>query len=352
MKRRGVLLLGLWLLAVITLTSGLLPSIAQAGQTELTPVACKEGVIREPITLKYGEYTTGCQIDTITDMDRFSFYGQKGEEAVLSLMWTGDSTNRLLSITIVAPDGAIVVKESTDYWTDNWGNYYGYHWQKLLSLTMAGTYVVLIEEEGHDDTAQYQLSLERVPPAFSYPSLTYFQAVQDSIDHLADMDFFAIQGTAGSNLQVLVSWLSDSQNSLMNVEIRDPQGVAVFNKNSDYWTDNWGNYYAGNMLIELPITVTGRHLLIIREDDGSSTFDYQIELQCISGTCVNLQPQPDVEGCLRERGEPVAGVKVKLKQAGEPDKFKKTDANGCYKFPSVVADLPYTVSVTDMVDGE
>jgi hypothetical protein len=211
---------------------------------------------------------------------------------------------------------------------------------------MTGTYLVLIEEVGHDATAEYLFSVEKVPPVFSYPRLSYFLAAQDSIDHFTDMDFFSFQGSAGSVVHVLVSWTSDSLYRNMNVEIRDPQGVSVYNENAPY--DNWGH----NMSIELPITVTGRYLLLIRGTNGSMTFNYQIELHCISGTCLNLQPQPAVEGCLRERGQLVTGVRVKLKQLGKPDQFKKTDVNGCYKFPSVVADLPYTISVTDTVEGE
>jgi hypothetical protein len=337
MKRRAVLFVRLLLSVLITAALAFLPSVALALPPE-TPVACKEGLIREPILLKYGEHTDGCQLDYVTDVDQFSVYGKAGDEVMLAVGWTTDSYGRTLLITVLGPTGSQIFQESTAM-----SNGAGQYWRKSISLTETGAHLIFIEEKEHNATPGYQLAIEGIPPMVSTPRLTNGAPEKAAMEGPADIDLFTFQGSAGSLIHIPVSFASDSYWKKMHVQILDSKGVTLADQNSVT-----SNGYGQNMLIKLPITKSGRYYLTV---DGAGTkFDYEVVLQCIFGTCQNLQPQPAVEGCLREKGQPLVGVKVKLEQAGEPDRFKITDTRGCYSFPAVVADLEYCVSVTDTVE--
>jgi hypothetical protein len=332
MKRGTGLLIGFLLPALLAVAVALLPSVARATLTE-TPVACKEGVIREPIPLKYGEHTDGCQLDYITDVDQFSFYGKTGEEVTIAVGWTTfPYTNKLL-ITVLNPSGSVILKETTK---DGY-NFYDQYYRKSVPLTETGTHYILIEENEHDATAGYQLDIEVIPPIVSCPRLTTSSPVTGVIEGPADIDLFAFQGSAGSVLHIPVSFVPETGPAYVHTQILDPDGDTVVDQTSDT-----------NLVLDLSITKNGRYYLII--DGVGVANQYEVLLQCIFGNCKNLQPQPPVEGCLREKGQPLAGVKVKLEQAGEPNRFKVTDSRGCYSFSSVVADLEYRVSVAGTVE--
>jgi hypothetical protein len=339
MKRGAVLFLYFLLPALFAVSLALVPSMADAALTE-TPVACKEGVIREPILLKYGEHTDGCQLEYVSDIDQFSFYGKIGDVVTFSVGWTTDSYRRTLSIRVLNPSGTTAFHESTAIVR----YYYGDYWRKSISLTETGTHFILIEENEHDATAGYQVAIEGIPPMISPPRLNNASPQQGVIEGPADIDLYAFQGSAGSLVRIPVSFTSSSYYKNMHVEIRDSEGLKLVSQDSGIVN----YYYATNVVIEFTVTENGRYYVAI--DGEGTTFDYEVLLQCISGACPNLQPQPSVEGCLLEQGQPLAGVKVKLEQAGEPKRYKVTDSRGCYSFTSVVADLEYRVSVAGTVE--
>ena len=55
---------------------------ADAAQPE-SPVACNEG--NEPVALRYGDHTTGCEFETVTDRDRFRFIGAAGDNVRINV---------------------------------------------------------------------------------------------------------------------------------------------------------------------------------------------------------------------------------------------------------------------------
>jgi len=57
------------------------------------------------------------------------------------------------------------------------------------------------------------------------------------------------------------------------------------------------------------------------------------------------QAPPDVSGCIKLKGKPLAGKTVALSQTGELTQKTTTDANGCYEFPAVVSGKRFKVNI-------
>jgi hypothetical protein len=119
----------------------------QTQRSEAAP-ECNEGVIAEPVPMAYGESTVGCQVDTSTDLDRFTFHGEAGTDIRIAIS-SPDGLDARLEIR--DPSGAVVY----DNWCLN-----GCTFQADLSLTETGTYHVAISDVDTNEGGSYQLGLQ------------------------------------------------------------------------------------------------------------------------------------------------------------------------------------------------
>lgn len=130
---------------VLTLTLVFFPFLVQADQPEPF-VECVEG--QEPTPINYGEHTNNCQIDNITDMDRFGFFGSEGEQIRVIVSETTTSAIELY-LEIWDPDGLQIANTAPG------GNI-------LVDLTLgkSGTYLIGIRENGANETGGYEVEVQ------------------------------------------------------------------------------------------------------------------------------------------------------------------------------------------------
>ena len=109
-----------------------------------TPVTCEEGAV---LQLNYGNHTSGCNIDTVTDLDTFRFTGSAGD-VIRTIVRSPSTMDPILEVR--DPEGALIVDErcggSCAIVIDS-------------TLTLSGTYSISLSEWGADDTGDYELSV-------------------------------------------------------------------------------------------------------------------------------------------------------------------------------------------------
>jgi hypothetical protein len=247
---------------VLVLTLGLFPSLVQAQQPEMS-IPYDEGVIAEPISLHYGEYTVHCEINPVTDLDRFRFVGSAGDTIRVLVRQTSGRLDPRLEIR--DPQGNELYNEFC---------YDACTLQADLTLTESGTYLLLISDEVADQTGSYTLQLERIPPVSTPPVIAYDFPVNDTIDPVTDIDFFTFSGAENTEVRILVRQTGGRLDP--RLAIRDPQGNELYNEFC---------YDACTLQADLALTESGTYLLLISDEVADQTGSYQISVQCLFGNC-------------------------------------------------------------------
>ena len=259
---------------VLTLTLVFFPFLVQADQPEPF-VECVEG--QEPTPINYGEHTNNCQIDNITDMDRFGFFGSEGEQIRVIVSETTTSAIELY-LEIWDPDGLQIANTAPG------GNI-------LVDLTLekTGSYLIGIRENGANETGGYMLQLERVFPINTPVGISYDFPENDVINHITDMDFYIFEGETNDNIRVIVSETTTSAIELY-LEIWDPDGLQIANTAP-----------GGNILVDLTLGKSGTYLIGIRENGANETGGYEVEVQCLMLSCPDLLlPSPVIDITLNQ----------------------------------------------------
>ncbi|MEE9345000.1 MAG: hypothetical protein V3U88_05280 [Methylococcales bacterium] len=238
----------------------LVMGVSYAVQPE-SPVACNEGV--EPLQLNYGDHTTGCAFEAVTDLDQFSFIGSAGDVVRINVSSRIDNSDPFVEVR--DPDGTVIFDQFCDG---------GCSIVIDLSLTISGTYTVTIQETRLDETGVYQLQLEKIPPVAEPRSFPYDLALDDELNPVTDLDFFSFEGIANTDVRINVS--SRIDNSDPFVEVRDPDGTVIF----DQFCDG-----SCSIVIDLSLTISGTYTVTVQETRLDETGEYQLNFQCLFGPC-------------------------------------------------------------------
>ena len=266
--------------------------------------------------IRYGDLVN-CAIGQIGDDDVFRFAGGSGETVRLQISnLTGGAR---ACFQLFDPDGepfdlGVCANNGRDY---------------LLEQT--GPHTVVVAEDDGNSTVEYAMTLERVdPPSPAAVPIDYNQVVDDEINNIGDVDLLFFSGEAGDTISVRISNLSGGARACFRVYAPDgePFDLGVCANNSRVY------------LLEK----TGRHAIVVTEDDGNSTVEYALGLTCVSGVCPNAD-LPAVSGCIARSGAPLEGRRVRLLQSDEPTRRTLTDVRGCYEFQRVAAGKPFQVRI-------
>ena len=259
---------------VLALTFMFFPYFAQAGQSE-TSVACDEGVIPEPIPINYGDHTTNCGINTNTDIDQFTFVGSAGDNIRINVSST-TSNWWDPRIEIRDPDGIVISDTHCNgapicsFSVD-------------LSLILSGTYLMAISDSGLNDTGNYTLQLEKIPPSFDPPGIPYNSTVSDGINPTTDMDFLVFGGETGTDIRINVSSTTSNWWD-PRLEIWDPDGTVIEDTHCN-------GSPTCSFSVDLSLTLSGTYLMAISDSGLNDTGNYQTDLQCLFGPCPDvIQP--------------------------------------------------------------
>jgi len=285
--------------------------LATLGEAAVEGVPCTP----EPtdMVISYGDLVT-CSIDVTGDTDVFRFLGSNGENVVLLVTSQGSLRP---CMELVAPDNTSTVE---------CGNAFSQLIDTTLNLT--GTYTVLVSASSF--SGAYALALERVaPPSFSARPIQYDDTVEDEVNPTGDIDLFSFEGTQGDTVDLLVT----SQGSLRPcMELVAPDNTR---------TVECGNAFSQQ--IDTTLNLTGTYTVLVSASSFSGA--YALALQCLAGPCVDDAPTPDISGCIKLKGSPLANREVRLLQRGEPIQRTTTDVNGCYEFENAVSGKNFRVII-------
>lgn len=123
--------------------------------------------LRSPTPMGPGDVVIGREIMPVSDLDTFSFNGEAGDDVRIILSRTGGPFGAFPCLEVRAPDNSEVESQSC-------GSI-----DLPLSLTISGTYQLIVTEQSNDQTVQYNLSFNclsgscpnRPPSCFVDPSL-------------------------------------------------------------------------------------------------------------------------------------------------------------------------------------
>jgi hypothetical protein len=288
----------------------------------LESTAVEEGTpcIPEPtdMSIAYGDLVT-CSIGVSGDADVFRFSGSTGEIILLQATYHSGSMRPCLKL--VAPDGTDL--EACENSFTN---------RIDTTLDQTGIYTILISDVFGTGTGEYAVALESIiPHSFTAQLIEYAETLQDEINPKGDVDLFYFEGTTSDTIVVEGTWQSGSMRPCIEM-------VAPDNTRLKACENSFTNR------IDTTLDYTGTYRILVTDVFGTGTGEYALDLQCLAGPCVPFTA-PDIAGCIKLKGAPLAGKKVILKQRGEDNQYTSTDAKGCYEFESAASGKKFKVII-------
>jgi hypothetical protein len=241
---------------VLSLVLVLFPCLVLAGQPE-DPAQCVEG--NEPLYLDYGQHTVGCQIDNVTDLDQIRVTVSPGDIGTL-LRLNATRTGGFLGqrIEVWDPCETKVIDEVNNNFTAD------------LPIDCAGEFRIFISDDNNAHTGTYTVHIERIPPVYA-PKVSYGCGYDDSVDHVADVDFLVFDGVAGTKVQLIATRTGGSLGQ--RIEVWDPSDVKIENEVNNNYSK------------EFDLSLTGEYLVAISDDNRAHTGTYIFNIECLFGSC-------------------------------------------------------------------
>ncbi len=256
-------------LAIIAISIIFLSGRSMAAQSE-TSVSCDEGVIGEPLSMVYGDYTVNCAINFATDSDRFSFDGAAGELVRINVVST--TTNMDPFLEVRDPTGAVIDTEIC--------NNVGCSFSLDVTLPQSGTYFLTLSDSGTNEAGNYTMQLERILPSPNLVQLDYGSSEIDTVSPQTDVDHYYFYGTAGTSIRF--NALSTATNMDPTIEVRDPNGTLVLNGATDGAScTNVGCSFS----VDLSPALTGTYSVLFYDGGTNESGSYQLSLWCVAGSC-------------------------------------------------------------------
>jgi hypothetical protein len=217
--------------------------------------------------VKYGDHIQPCGIGLAGDSDLFRFQGTAGEVVLIKVVdFAGGSSNPSCFLELVRPVGTIVASASA------FGTC-----QIRTTLDASGLFTARVSESGNNNLLTYSVELDRlVPPSTTARSINPSDTLVGSrIDPRGDADLFVFNGVSGDIISLkLTDQSGASGNPSCLLELYRPDGTLVA---SD--TD------VTSCIIDTTLNQTGVFTARVREDGDNNTMTYNLEYQCLSGSC-------------------------------------------------------------------
>ena len=251
---------------VLTTAMLAVPSLAQFPQVE-TAVPCNDP---SATVLAYGQHTTGCAISTPSDIDTFVFAATAGDPVRLAV---AALTNNLdLRVRILDSMGNQVAIDSC-----NSGTFDTCRFEMNLTLVSGGFHTVIVSEVGANNSGNYRLQLDRVPPVAGVPILAYNVPASEILSPGTDVDFIGFNALAGDLIMITVVSLTNNLDPF--IEIFDPNGMSIASGSCAGGTFNTCSFAVGS----LTIASAGMHRIVVEEIGLDNAGNYEITIQCLFG---------------------------------------------------------------------
>lgn len=112
--------------------------------------------------------------------------------------------------------------------------------------------------------------------------ISFSDTVACKINPVTDLDTFGFFGTKGDVIRI--TGLSDNTNFRMRLEVRDPKGKLLH--------DSWSY---SSIVHEFTMEETGNYLINISDSRVNNKAEYEVRVECKSGTCLNITNNTSVE---------------------------------------------------------
>ncbi len=203
-----------------------------------------------------GEYKTATI--AVGDMDVYSFQARAGDVLTIFVGVTGGSLDP--EVELYGPDGAVV--------STGWGPSSAVI--ETVKVTVAGTYLILLRDHYGQYTGAYSLTVITNPgPNPGDEDGWAIRSGEYAIANIAvgDMDVYNFWANAGDAVTAVV----DVNNGSLDpqVELHGPDGAVV--------STDWHSSSAA--IKGAKVTVTGTHLIVIRDHYGTYTGQYILSLE-------------------------------------------------------------------------
>ena len=222
-----------------------------------------------PLSYIVSGQTLSGEIDALSDMDAFQFYGNVNDRVLINAEMTSGSLDTV--ICLYPPDGAAAevactASDRVDY-----------------QLKKTGLYTIVIMDNGEDHTGTYNLTLLKIPCTVSYAgdldggSIVSGQTRSGTIDVQSDMDAYKFYGALGDQVTITAVTTLGSLNTFWC--LYPPDGTTA--EISCRVTDTVTNYV---------LKKTGLYTIVIMDYLEDHTGTYNVYLSKIpSSYCgVNL----------------------------------------------------------------
>ncbi|MFK8031393.1 MAG: dockerin type I domain-containing protein [Gammaproteobacteria bacterium] len=251
---------------------------AFAQQTEVSIACATDESVQ---LLQYGEHTTGCDIDDPSDLDRFEFCPEVGDEVNIKVAALASFLDPKLVVR--NPSGVIVAEEVC---LDSCALTLNY------TVVDSGCHTLFLSDNSTQSTGDYTLQLERHYPAFSSSQLlSYDETLVDEIAPHTDSDFFRFYGVTGTAVRINGSALANFMDPVF--EVRRPDGSFIVNGVDDGAFCLDGCAFSKDVMPD----VDGWYSVAVYDRLSFETGAYNISLWCISGDC-----DSDGDGAPDEKG--------------------------------------------------
>jgi len=230
--------------------------------------------VSQPVHVPLGGHSESCSISPTTDIDTYFFSGKQGE--VVRIVVDGLTTAFDPKVELLSPTMGIIRTEQCDPGCCSTCTV-------LVEETLpeTGVYFVFLGDAGANETGNYRLQIERIPPKLRPFGLDYSESLSDAISPTTDTDFVFFEGVAGTTVRVTLDGLTTAFDP--HLEIFDPTGSSV--PLVDVFCDP--GCCSTCSVIETPVLPLGGTYAIAIWDNGwNETGNYNLTLTCFSpGLC-------------------------------------------------------------------
>lgn len=246
---------------------GLLTVLAPAAGAQEVNAPCSDA----QVPMCYGERAQ-CSISPASDLDVYQFAGIGGEKVRLTV--SGQSNDLDPLVQIFNPDGSLHSGPSCGA-----GCCSPCSFRHDFDLMMTGLHTLVVSDSGLNNTGNYALDLQRIPPLAPPPTLDYGQSKSVSLEHPSDHDWLQIELSTGTHVRVTATGHSNDLDVLM--ELFDSAGNKVAQS-----TCSAGCCTPCSTQFDLaPVAADGTYYLAVSDAGNNNTGSASITLTCILGMC-------------------------------------------------------------------
>lgn len=218
---------------------------------------------QEPTPIGYHQYTNGAEISPGTDIDIYTFCGVAGESVDFHVFATANGMDPQMEI--YDPDGMLVMTQACGHTCT---------FLHTEDLTKTGVYTIVMSDSGTDESGSYRLQIEPHVPKLNMPSLEYGVSVSGTISPATDKDWYLIAMEAGRLVRFSIQADFDGMDPIL--EIRDPTAQVIASQSCSHTC---------SFTLDVMPTVTGVHVVSIRDNGLDEAGAYQLSATCLLGGC-------------------------------------------------------------------